>query len=373
MLKCPAFLDQQRIVLRASGKGIDKMRIVDMHCDTIAALYMNRERGNEGGLRESVHHIDLKKMRQSGYVLQNFALFVDLGAGKDPWERVQQYCAYYCQELEENRDWIAPVLKFADFERNQVEGKMSALLTVEEGGVCKGQIEKLCKLYEQGVRMLTLTWNYPNELGYPNVDNNRANLIRQAARVLSDKERDQAEKAIVNTPDTERGLTQKGREFVSKMEELGMIVDVSHLSDAGFYDVLECTRSPFVASHSNARAVCPHVRNMTDDMIRRLAERGGVMGLNFASQFLNQKPVYESNPGTVAAIAEHARHIVNVGGLECLGLGSDFDGINTHQELPDAGCMYRLFDALKAAGFTESQIDRIFAGNVLRVYREVLG
>lgn len=152
-----------------------------------------------------------------------------------------------------------------------------------------------------------------------------------------------------------------------------MIVDVSHLSDAGFYDVLACTRSPFVASHSNARAVCPHVRNMTDDMIRKLATRGGVMGLNFSADFLEQRQAGEDNPGTVAAVVRHARHIVNIGGVECLGLGSDFDGIKTHQELPHAGCMDRLFEALKQAGFTENQIEKIFSENVLRLYREVLG
>lgn len=319
------------------------MRIVDMHCDTISELLARRgERGE--CLRENSGHIDLMKLRKSGYLLQNFALYVDKMKCADPWEKVQELYLLYKEEMGKNKDMIAPVYGFADIGKNASQGLISALLTVEEGGVCKGEIEKLCKLYEQGVRMMTLTWNYPNEIGFPNL----------------------------NTPDTENGLTGKGFEFVSKMEDLGMIVDVSHLSDAGFYDVLSCTTKPFVASHSNARSVCPCVRNMTDDMIRKLSERGGVMGLNFYADFLTLMPAGVHNPGTISAIVEHAKHIVKVGGIEVLGLGSDFDGIATHEELPDAGKMHLLHDALLRGGFSESDLDKIFSRNVLRVYKEVL-
>ena len=151
-----------------------------------------------------------------------------------------------------------------------------------------------------------------------------------------------------------------------------MIVDVSHMSDAGFYQVLSLTRKPFVASHSNARAVCPCVRNMSDDMIRALAERGGVMGLNFCADFLTQVPYGKENPGSIAAVVNHARHIVKVGGMECIGLGSDFDGIDTHRELTGADSMERLWNAFKESGFKESQIDKIWGGNVLHLYKEVL-
>lgn len=154
---------------------------------------------------------------------------------------------------------------------------------------------------------------------------------------------------------------------------MGMVVDVSHMSDAGFYDVLAYTKEPFVASHSNAREVCPCVRNLTDDMIRRLAERGGVMGLNFCTDFLEQVPIGEKNPETIGAVVRHARHIAAVGGIECLGLGSDFDGIETHAELTGADRMMELAEALKKGGFSESDLDKILGGNVLRVYRQILG
>lgn len=341
------------------------MKYADMHCDTIGRLYGLKEEGKREGLRENGGHVDLLRMRKGEYLLQNFALFVELERDGDPWERVCRLRTLYAEELEVNADLIAPVLKFADIAANEAAGKMSALLTVEEGAVCKGEPEKLRTLYDMGVRMLTLTWNFPNELGEPNLDRE---LLKEYRR-----RKDQASfERFFHTPNLEGGLTERGREFVAEMEELGMIPDVSHLSDRGFYDVLEAAKKPFVASHSNAREICPCVRNLTDDMIRKLAERGGVMGLNFCADFLEEKPVGESNPGTIAAVVRHAEHIVNVGGIEVLGLGSDFDGIDTHEELEGAQGMEKLSDALKKAGFTESRVEKIFRDNVLRVYRDTL-
>ena len=340
------------------------MRVVDMHCDTVSRIYGDRLSGKVEGLRERAGHVDLMRLGESGCLVQNFALFVNMGKVEDPWERVLRLWGLYEEEMRQNQDLVAPVYEYGDIEKNEKMGKISSLLTVEEGGVCRGDLDKLRLLYEKGVRMLTLTWNYPNELGFPNLDSEKGKIVRQTPALVND---------YLNTPDTVRGLTETGRRFVEEMEQLGMIPDVSHLSDAGFYDVLACTKKPFVASHSNARAVCPCVRNMSDDMIRRLAERGGCMGLNFCSDFLVQLPPGEHNPGTIDDIVKHAKHIVNVGGIEVLGLGSDFDGIETHEELVDVLGMEKLYDRLLKAGFTSSQVDMIFAENVLRVYRECLG
>ena len=325
------------------------MRVIDMHCDTIGRLLELQEEGKPEALRENGLHIDLLRMKESGYLLQNFALFVFLKKG-DPWDRVCRLHELYEKEMERNRDLIRPVLQFSDIAENERAGVMSALLTVEEGASCNGETEKLKELYRWGVRMMTLTWNFPNELGWPNFSRGSSHY----------------------EPNTAQGLTERGKEFVAEMEALGMIPDVSHLSDAGFYDVLAVTKKPFVASHSNARAVCPWVRNMTDDMIRKLSERGGVMGLNFCADFLEDVPKGQKNPGTIAAVVRHAKHIADVGGIDVLGLGSDFDGIDTHEELPGAQSMGALWDAMKSAGFTEEQLDRIFWKNVLRVYEEIL-
>ena len=389
-----------------------------MHCDTLDRLLSLQEAGNPEGLRQNSGHLDLLRMKESGYLLQNFAMFVMLKKGQDPWERMCSLYECYQAELERNRDILAPVLSFSDIMKNQAAGKLSALLTVEEGAVCKGEIGKLRQLYEMGVRMMTLTWNFENEIGHPNFFPEYKEGMRLAGEVWKESvgelaeleqrvgtsgnrgededaegfvgvETDFVEKArakceanqriaqtvfdrYFHTPNTQDGLTEQGREFVEEMECLGMIPDVSHLSDAGFYDVLAVTKKPFVASHSNARAVSPAVRNMPDDMIRKLAERGGCMGLNYCADFLEETPLGVHNPGTIAAIVRHAKHIVNVGGIDVLGLGSDFDGIDTHEELPGAQAMGLLWEALRKGGFSEDALDKIFCGNVLRVYRETL-
>lgn len=353
------------------GRGIN-MNIVDMHCDTISALWKKRRNGERTGLLENDCHVDLKKLHKSGYLLQNFALFVELEAQPDPWEQTLALYGLYREEMEKNKELIVPALCFSDIEKNRRDGKLSALLTVEEGGVCQGQTDRLRKLYHMGVRMLTLTWNYRNELGSPNLERHAGKRVREGVKGLLPEVQTRKVWDYLNMPQTKQGLTEKGIEFVQEMEALGMIVDVSHLSDAGFYDVLKNSKKPFAASHSNARSLCPCARNLNDHMIRALAERGGVTGLNFCADFLVQLPPGVYNPGTVEAAAEHAKHIVRVGGIECLGLGSDFDGIDTHEGLPDAGKMDRLYAALQKKGFSAGQIDRIFSENVLRLYRDVL-
>lgn len=332
------------------------MKTVDMHCDTVSELWKREQAGEKISLLDCDCHINLRKMKQGDYLLQNFALFVNMEACADPWEHVQELFALYERLMKENADLIVPVTCTEEIERNRLNGKMSALLTVEEGGVCRGSLEKLDILYSQGVRMLTLTWNYQNELGSPNIDRKKKPTLQDTF-----------------VPNVSAGLTEMGFAFVERMEELGMIVDVSHLSDAGFWDVARRAKSPFVASHSNARQICPCVRNLTDEMIRALVEKGGVTGLNFCADFLTKAQENTPNLGTVEAVVRHAKHIVKVGGMECLGLGSDFDGIDTHAELPGADAMERLWHALVKGGFTQDQADAVFGGNVLRLYREVLG
>lgn len=392
------------------------MKVIDMHCDTLGGLLSRKEAGNPASLRRNEFHVDLERMKESHYLVQNFAMFVPLRPEEDPWERMLAMYRIYQEEMERNRDMIAPVLAFSDIAGNEAAGKLSALLTVEEGAVCKGQVEKLRELHQMGVRMITLTWNFVNEIGHPNFNEGLKEKMKAAMETwksleegkvqqgqphLAQQEQPHMEQqgqphmaqqeqprqeewetarlaaqaaydAYMHTPNLTGGLTEKGKELVAEMENLGIIPDVSHLSDAGFYNVLAVTKKPFVASHSDARAVCPNVRNMTDDMIAKLSERGGVMGLNFCADFLEEKPLGEENPGTIAAVVRHAKHIVNVGGIDVLGLGSDYDGIPTHRELPGAQSMGRLWDAFHDAGFSEGELDKIFYGNVLRVYKDTL-
>lgn len=379
-----------------------------MHCDTISEL-ADAGLGGCGepsdGLMKNRGQLDLERMRQSGYLLQNFALFVDIGkcapwtdreqillsrrkrnredarevGVSTPWERLCALYEVYRSELENNKDVIAPVFCYEDILQNEMNGKMSALLTVEEGAVCGGSIERLRELYGMGVRMLTITWNYQNELGTPATRRSPGqcrsdDLTEEPAPEETQKTENCGSgggDAVTGPADMAYGLTETGCNFVTEMERLGMIPDVSHLSDAGFDAVWECAKKPFVASHSNARAVCSALRNLSDDRIRKLAERGGCMGLNYYDKFLVDSGS-EDTEVLWEALIQQARHITNVGGIEVLGLGSDFDGIPINPAVPGAEAMPVLWERLKTAGFTESQLDGMFWKNVMRVYRETL-
>lgn len=316
------------------------MKIADMHCDTISKIWESRRQGSPQQLCRNGLHVDIQKMKKSGYLLQNFAMYTDLKKELDPWEYVRELITVFYDEMQKNKDDIGVVKSYDDILENEKQGKMSALMTIEEGGCCKGEIGNLETLYQLGARMMTLTWNYPNELAYPHT---------AAAG--------------------HQGLTKKGFAFMERMEELGIIIDVSHLSDAGFWDIANHTKKPFVASHSNARALCGHSRNLTDDMIKAIADRGGVIGLNYYGCFLNDD---KDSHSRVSRIAEHARHIINVGGRECLGLGSDFDGIGGELEMQDCSRMHKLVEELERQHFTDGEIEKILYRNVLRVYREML-
>lgn len=344
------------------------MKTIDMHCDTIYEILRQK-----CSLRENKLHIDLMKLKEADCLIQNFALYVPLRevddnynditpTDKNPLKDVLTLADCYYRELEANKDIIAPVYTYEDIEKNAKASKLSALLTIEEGGVCLGSLEVLRMLHRLGVRMMTLTWNFPNEIGYPNVDMSQLSNVKASSKNVPPAE--------FTTADTKNGLTERGIEFIEEMNRLGMIVDTSHLSDAGFYDVLKYSIKPFVASHSNARSVCSAVRNLTDDMIKKLAESGGVTGLNFCADFLTTPTPGKPNPGTIEAIVDHAKHITNVGGIECLGLGSDFDGIATNEGIPSAAYMLQLYEALKKGGFSENDLEKIFYKNVLRVYKD---
>lgn len=332
------------------------LKVADMHCDTITELWDRKNAGKQEDLLHNSLHVDLEKMQTGDYLLQNFAIFVHLKRNADPLEAFIRFSDLFYLEMEKYSDRIGVVKCFRDIERNRELGKMSAMLTVEEGSVCGGSLAQLRSLYRLGVRMMTLVWNYENELGFPNCT----------------PEGESGEQ-FQFYPETERGLKEKGFAFLEEMERIGMIIDVSHLSDAGFYDVWQNTKKPFVASHSNARALCGHSRNLEDDMIRKLAQRGGVIGLNYNADFLAKETEQETAcRSTVGKMAEHVRYLVNTGGLECVGLGSDFDGISGGSELTDCSKLPLLEEELRRKGFHESEIEAVFYKNVMRVYKELL-
>lgn len=212
---------------------------------------------------------------------------------------------------------------------------------MEEGGVLNGNRNRLEELYQRGVRLITLTWNYENCIGYPNSR---------------------------NAQEMQKGLKSFGKQVVEEMNERGMLVDVSHLSDGGFWDCIRLSKKPIIASHSNARALCAHPRNLSDEMLCALGECGGVVGLNFYPQFLQSDRSAE-----VLDIAKHGMHILQKAGEDSVALGTEFDGFeagkNWIRGIEEIECVW---DALKKAGMTERQLDKLSYQNVKRVLGEVL-
>lgn len=323
------------------------MKIVDFHCDTISQLYDIRESGENINLKQNRLHLDIEKMKKSDYMLQVFASYVDLGSNSKPLESCLSYIDLLYDEVKKNKDDIGIVYTYKDILTNIENNKMSALLSIEEGGVCKGNLSLLRNFYRLGLRMMTLTWNYENELAYPNGH-------------------------FYNEEKNERkGLKEKGFEFINEMESLGMIIDVSHLSDDGIYDVYNNTSKPFIASHSNARNICSHQRNLTDDMIKKIGERGGLIGVNFYSSFLNNN--YKSSDiSKIEDIINHIKYISNIGGIDCVGIGSDFDGIDCPLEFENSSKMQLIYDKMKNSGFKEEDIEKVFHKNALRLFKALL-
>ncbi len=310
------------------------MYTADLHCDTISKIYHSRKRKEAVELRSNPFQVDIQKLRQGNYILQNFAVFVDLEQDGDPYQCAKDQIAVFKAEIHKNADKIRQVTSVTEILQNQAKGRISALLTLEEGEACKGDIKKLEEFYAEGVRMMTFTWNYDNSLG------------------------------------TKDGLTKRGITILENMERLGILPDVSHLSEAGFYDVCRYSTKPFVASHSNAAALCGHKRNLTDTMIRMLAERGGVIGVNYYGLFL-EEPKNGIACGRVQRIADHILHMIQIGGISCVGLGSDFDGFDGRLELSDCSKIELLETELRRRGLKNSEIEAVFYQNVLRIYKEI--
>ncbi len=312
------------------------MRFIDFHCDTILQLMVDRK---DLHLNSNRFCVDIEKLRHSQSLAQFFALYIDYQGEKDPLETCLEMTDKFFEELGENQKEIGLARNYSQLIENDKQGKISAFLTIEEGGALKGELYHLRNFYRLGVRLITLTWNYPNEIGYPNCKPEFSGL----------------------------GLTSFGEEVVVEMNRLGMLIDVSHLSDQGFYDVARLSKKPFIASHSNARAITNHSRNLTDEMIRTLAEQGGVMGINFEKEFLGN-----SEQSKVEDMVRHIQHIRNVGGIDVIAIGSDFDGTSPGLEIENIGQMDKLVTGLKKNKFSGEEVEKICYKNGLRIIQEVL-
>lgn len=308
------------------------MHIIDTHCDTLLNCFKHGV-----SLYDNSGHISLKKLCRGGAAAQFFAVFMSRNEMKniDPYDFFNGVYAVYEKELAANRKLLLPAYCAEDVRKNQAENKISAVLTIEDGVVLGEDIRRLETLFCKGVRLITLTWNYENSIGFPCSSDASAHRL---------------------------GLKAFGMEVVSRMNELGMLVDVSHLSEGGFYDVARLSAKPFIASHSCARALSSHQRNLTDAQLRVIGETGSVVGVNFCAEFLQEGAVYTP----IENIVKHVVYMADKAGIESVGLGSDFDGIDDELEMDDYTGYPRLLSAL-GRHFTPSELDKICFENVLRL------
>lgn len=306
------------------------MKLIDFHCDTLMKLFdLHKAGDNSQDIWENEFQVDVKRLVERGYGAQFFACYLwwpDTPMLGSHYADALRMTELFYQGLSGHEDKACYAGSWKDYVKNREAGKVSCFLTVEEGGILENDLSRLDELYRRGIRLITLTWNFENCLGYPG--------------------------AIPECRD--KGLKPFGIETLERMDELGIIADVSHLSDGGFEDVYRYGKRPFIASHSNARSVCAHNRNLTDDMLRKLGEKGGLTGLNFAGAFLSP-----DGKSTTVAMMRHIRHMMNVGGREVVGIGTDFDGVE--DELEISGCQYmnQLPEAMEKAGFTTGEIEDV--------------
>lgn len=315
------------------------MFVLDSHCDTPTQIVRGRDlsKDNENA------NIDIPKLKRGGVDAAFFALYIPA--------RLSENAAYECalrqyeavkDVVQSNPCSVAFALTEAQAHENKANGLFSVFLGLENGSPIGHSLERLQEFYNKGVRYMTLCHSKDNQI----CDSCAGNR-------------------------TWGGLSPFGREVVAEMNRLGMLIDVSHVSDDTFYDVLECSTSPVVATHSCCRALADHPRNMTDDMIMALAAKGGVIQINFYPVFLQDDYELESQSSVIPSytrIADHIDHVVELVGIDHVGIGSDFDGIEVAPDgLEDVSKMPVLFDELRRRGYSEAELNKLASGNFFNV------
>ena len=297
--------------------------VFDAHCDTISRCLEKHE-----GLAHNTGMLSLERTARFGRYCQVFALWAD---GERGTARVYQRLLQCFQEqMVCNSNKIVQCWTAQDVECAHHCGKAAAFLSVEGAELLDCDPARLDQAVADGVVAINLTWNHANALSGSNCDQ------------------------------PERGLSPIGRDFVRKMENLHILVDVSHLSEAGFWDVMEQARQPVIASHSNAKSVCDHTRNLTDEQITAIIENQGAIGMNFYKNFVG---------GTkdMDALRRHLDHILELGGSACAALGGDWDGCDTIDALPSIDQLDRFYEYLLCHGYHETVVCGLFYNNLMRV------
>ena len=310
---------------------MEPISVFDAHCDTISRCWREYE-----GLDRNFGMISLERTACFARYCQFFALWTADGytgypSGGDSVERAY-YALLRCfkDQMARNADKIIQCRTAQDVERAHFQGKAAAFLTVEGAELLGCDLARLEQAAEDGVVAINLTWNHAN--------------------ALSGSNRDQPH----------RGLSAEGRQFMAKMEALHILVDVSHLSEAGFWDVVELARKPILASHSNAKSVWNHTRNLTDEQITAIIKSQGVIGLNFYKDFVGGSQDLDT-------LRAHLDRVLELDGAANVGLGGDWDGCDTINALPSIDKLDCFYEYLLCHGYTETVVRDLFYNNLMRV------
>ncbi|MBR6596063.1 MAG: membrane dipeptidase [Oscillospiraceae bacterium] len=310
-----------------------KIPVFDFHCDT-ALVLLGKDMNSHGSLRQNSGHIDLERAKVNSGYAQCFACFttpfMEQWNGISPVTAFERELALIREEMQKNNDLIRQAFSAKEINENQSKGLMSGILTLEGTAGIEYDASRLEELYKTGFRVVSLGWNEKNPL--------------------------------TGSHATGGGLTDMGREFVREAQRLGYLVDVSHISDEGFWDIMKITQAPIIATHSDSRSVWGESRNLTDDMFRAIVETDGVAGFNMCAEFIGEKP-------TLDTACDHVLHFLELDPTgHHIALGGDLDGIDAMpqgfygvQSFPDFA------DRLLSRGVGEETIHNIFWNNALGV------
>lgn len=303
--------------------------IIDGHCDTITRLM---ERNQE--LIKNDGHIDIEKLNTFDSPVQFFAVWLDKKYYVSPLKQALNYIEFYNNQLDKYNKYIQKVSSLKDIKNNRLDHKISAVLTLEGGEPLEGKISNLTLLYNLGVRAITLTWNYDNE--------------------------------IAGGASGNSGITEFGYNVISEMQKLGIIIDVSHLSEKSFWELDKVVDLPYIASHSNVKRLCNHNRNLTDEQIKAIANKNGTIGINLYNNFLVTDKV-----SIIDDIINHIDYIIKLVGDDYVGFGCDFDGIEkTPKQISSYSDLNLIVEAI-ISKYGDNTAEKILDRNLLRVISEV--
>ena len=317
---------------------IKKIGLIDAHCDSVR-YFGDKKMGYSFNKKNASTHVDLPKLEEGNIKGQFFAVCVE-SKGEPKLKDALSFIECYYQEIESNHSRIEHINTTTDMKKVLKDNKIFSLLALEGAGALEGEIRVLSQLFRLGVRCVSLTWNYRNQLADGIYEN-----------------------------ETGGGLTQLGKTVIKEVEKQGMLLDLSHLSYRGYIQALDVSFNTPLVSHANCFTLCSHPRNLSDEQIRFLAEKGGIMGISFYPPFISSC----HNNVNLESLLNHFVYVANLVGVEYLAVGSDFDGINkTVEQISDASCMPLLAAGLLQKGFFPKEIEQILINNMYHLLEEVL-